>query len=119
MAVRVKRFALAPFLAASLFVVVACNSHAPPAGPEANCASACEAHATNCTREDCWRGCNLVLDRLAEGEGPTVLACVAKSTKGCHERAWAHCAVRVGAHADGGPPAPPPPSDEEDDEDSE
>jgi hypothetical protein len=118
MAVGVKRSALVSFLAALVVVSVACNSHAPPAGPEATCAAACEARATNCTREGCWRGCNLVLDRLAEGEGRGVIECVAKSTKGCVDRTWSRCAARVGIHADGGPPAPPPPSDEED-EDSE
>ena len=28
----------------------------------------------------------------------------------CDDRAWARCATRIGAHADGGPPAPPPAS---------
>ena len=58
-----------------------------------------------------------MLDRLAEGEGDRVIACVAKSSqRACTDRAWAYCAARVGPHADGGPPAPPPPSDAEDED---
>jgi hypothetical protein len=105
------------FLAVSLFVVSACNSHSPPSGPEATCAQACEARAPDCHPDQCGRGCNLVLDRLAEGEGDRVIACVAKNAqRACTDRAWAYCAARVGPHADGGPPAPLPPSDDQDEE---
>ena len=70
-----------------------------------------------CTHHQCSRGCNLILDRLAEGEGDRVLDCVANTVHACDDRAWAHCAARIGVHADGGPPAPRPPSDvEEEDE---
>ncbi|HXN34409.1 MAG TPA: hypothetical protein VN894_21250 [Polyangiaceae bacterium] len=58
----------------------------------------------------------MVLDRLAEKEGGSVLACVAKATPSCDDRAWAACAARVGTHAGGGPPAPPPPPSAEDQE---
>ena len=110
----VNRFTLA---VSALVVLAACNSKEPPSGPEAICASACEANASQCTRHQCARGCNLILDRLAEGEGDHVIDCVAKTAQTCDDRAWAHCAARVGVHADGGPPAPRPPSDvEEEDE---
>jgi hypothetical protein len=106
----VNRFALG----AALAVVVACNTASPPRGPEETCARSCAAHAGQCSEHECWRGCNLVLDRLAEHEGDRVVACVAKAKAPCNDRAWAFCAARVGAHADGGPPAPPPPSDFQD-----
>jgi hypothetical protein len=111
---------------------IACNSKAPPRGPEETCAKVCEARVAECTREECWRGCNLVLDRLAEHEGDRVVACVANETetastaratgpsggkaRACDDRLWAWCAVRIGEHADGGPPAAPPPRDFEDEE---
>jgi hypothetical protein len=57
-----------------------------------------------------------VLDRLAQHEGDTVLACVAVAVQApaaaCDDRTWAHCAMRIGPHADGGPPAPAPPPDD-------
>ena len=111
MAVGVKGFTLALSL---LILSAACNSTSPPSGPEATCAQACEARASGCHREECLRGCNLILDRLAEGEGDRVIACMARTTTACSDRSWAHCAARVGPHADGGPPAPLPPSDLED-----
>jgi hypothetical protein len=60
----------------------------------------------------CARGCNLVLDRLAEREGDRVLACVAASAVACDDRLWSRCATRIGPHADGGPPPPAPPADD-------
>jgi hypothetical protein len=97
-----------------------CESpNVPPPGPEETCARACAANVPVCNQKGCRRGCNLILDRLAEHEGDTVLSCVAKTQKACDDRAWAHCAARVGVHIDGGPPAPLPPSDEEEDEDTE
>jgi hypothetical protein len=99
-----------------LLALAGCNSTSPPSGPEATCAQACEARAPACKSHECDRGCNLILDRLAEGEGDRIIACVAKGTTACNDRAWAHCAARVGPHADGGPPAPRPPSDIEEDQ---
>jgi hypothetical protein len=81
-------------------------------GPEPTCQARCAAHAKACREDDCRRGCGLVLDRLAERQGDTVVACVAASAPRCDDRAWAACAARIGPHADGGPPAPPPPSDD-------
>jgi|CZKU01.1.fsa_nt_gi hypothetical protein len=118
------RFLLAA-AAVSIAAGTACNAKGPPCGPEETCARGCESRDKACTREECWRGCNLVLDRLAEHEGDHVLACVAtaasaasaaKAAAPCDDRVWARCAVRVGAHADGGPPAPSPPRDFEDEE---
>jgi hypothetical protein len=113
MAVGVRRVIVAVSL---LLAPAACNSTSPPSGPEATCAHACAARAPSCKSQECARGCNLVLDRLAEGEGDRIIACLAKATEACDDRAWAHCAARVGVHADGGPPAPPAPSDVEEDE---
>jgi hypothetical protein len=120
----VNRSALACRLALALAAALtasACQSNAPPAGPEETCSRACKEHDKGCTDEGCWRGCNLILDRLAEHEGDNVVACVASAmaaatTPMCDDRTWARCAVRVGVHADGGPPAPPPPKDFEDEE---
>ena len=86
-----------------------CAAESPPRGIEATCAKACEVKASRCSSHQCRRGCNLVMDRLVENEGETVLACVASAGAACDDRAWARCATRVGPHADGGPPAPPPP----------
>ena len=84
----------------------------PSRGPERTCQKSCAARATACSDDDCRRGCGLVLDRLVEQQGDTVVACVAASAPRCDDRAWAACAARIGPHADGGPPAPPPPSDD-------
>ena len=54
---------------------------APPRGPEQTCERVCEARASAvCTPHQCWRGCNLTLDRMVEHEGDTVIACVARLT---------------------------------------
>jgi hypothetical protein len=100
--------ALSLALSGVVLAVAACQADAPPRGPEETCAKACAAQANaHCNRQACGRGCNLVIDRLAEHEGETVLRCVA-SAQACDDRTWARCAARVGPHADGGPPAPPP-----------
>jgi hypothetical protein len=109
---------------AGLAVVVAlaagCNAKGPPRGPEETCVAACTQRVKGCEEEQCWRGCNLVLDRLAESEGDKIVDCVASMTvppgPSCDDRTWARCAVRVGIHVDGGPPAPPPPKDWDEDE---
>ncbi len=83
----------------------------PPPGAERDCARACATRAPRCTARECARGCNLTVDRFVEGEGEPVLGCIADGGR-CDDRAWAHCATRVGPYADGGPPAPPPPPDD-------
>jgi hypothetical protein len=84
----------------------ACFVHDPPHGVEETCAVACEANASRCTVEECRRGCNMVIDRLVEGEMGAVLACIASSSAKCGDVAWARCGARIGPHSDGGPPAP-------------
>jgi hypothetical protein len=86
--------------------------NSPPVGDEGACFKACVDRARSCARSQCSRGCNLILDRLAEHEGAGVIACVARDGGRCDERAWAHCGAWVGAHADGGPPEPPPANDD-------
>ena len=103
-----KRFSLA----VSLALAVACNAESPPRGPEETCFRVCAARATRCSRHECARGCNLVLDRLVENEGDHVLACVTRTKAPCDDRAWSHCAALVGVHADGGPAPPPPRTDD-------
>ncbi len=101
-------------VAVALASVPACKA-SPPPGPEAACTDACMTRAKQCGDRQCARGCNFVIDRLAENEGDRVLACVAAASGGaCDDRTWSWCATRVGTHADGGPPAPPPPKDFED-----
>jgi hypothetical protein len=98
--------------------LVACRASDPPSRPEETCARACVERARAvCTEGECERGCRLALDRLIEKEGERVLACVAASkNRRCDDLLWADCAVRIGAHADGGPPPPPKPkTDDEDD----
>jgi hypothetical protein len=80
----------------------------PLDGPERDCAQSCASVAARCSARQCASGCSVAIDRLAQGEGPSVVACVAQEPR-CDDRAWAHCAVRVGPYADGGPPPPPPP----------
>jgi hypothetical protein len=105
-------------LAALCALVLGCTPESPPRGPEEICARACETRTQQCTPRQCRRGCNLVIDRLAEHEGDAVIACVAHEVPGgpgrvaCDDRAWAHCATLVGPYSDGGPPAPPPPPDD-------
>jgi hypothetical protein len=104
------RFSVRSLFAAALgAALAACQVESPPRGLEATCAKACEVRASQCTAHECRRGCNLVVDRLAENEGDVVLACISSAKASCDDGAWAHCATRIGPHADGGPPAPPPP----------
>ena len=101
------RAALTVLFAAITFALIgAC--HEPPGYPETGCNAQCNARATQCSEDDCERGCRFVLDRLVEHEGPNVVACVSKTipTLGCGDPIWAECAARVGMHADGGPPPP-------------
>ncbi len=92
------------FLALAL---LACHSMAPPNGPSDVCERRCEARASApCSHAECVRGCEMILDRVVEREGDRVIACVARSTRGCNDTVWAECAVRVGSNADGGPPPP-------------
>jgi hypothetical protein len=100
------------FAACSVFTREVPTDDSPPGGPEAACFKACTEKVPNCRRSQCARGCNLILDRLAEHEGAGVLACVAHVGGPCDDRAWAHCGARVGAHADGGPPGPAPARDD-------
>ncbi len=98
----------------------AANLDAAPSGvPEEKCVHECEAHASRCSRRQCVRGCNFVLDRLVQHEGPTVVACVARVTQAsiaCDDHTWAQCGTRIGPYADGGPPAPAPSRDDEEEE---
>jgi hypothetical protein len=116
--VRLSRLLLLLALGSSL----ACQAESPPRGPEETCTKACAGRAKQCSAHECARGCNLVLDRLAEHVGETVVRCVGGAAgsvdrwgpgpTGCDDRRWARCAALVGPHADGGPPPPPPPSDD-------
>jgi hypothetical protein len=103
------------FLALGLGLgLVACQAESPPRGLEATCAKSCDVKASQCSPHQCRRGCNLVMDRLAENQGDAVLACVVRgrgAKVACDDRAWARCATLLGPHADGGPPAPLPPPD--------
>jgi hypothetical protein len=93
----------------------ACHSQGPQGRPEVQCKDACTARASNrCSESECERGCRFILDRLIEHEGSQVVSCIAAGKGACDDQAWAECAVRVGAHADGGPPPPPAPSTDDD-----
>lgn len=98
-----------------LGLAAGCRSPEPQGRPEIQCNEACNARASKrCTDFDCERGCRFVLDRLVEHEGNQVVSCVAAGKGACDDAAWADCAVRVGVHVDGGPPAPPKAASEED-----
>jgi hypothetical protein len=104
---------LVAFLASTPVLAPACKTQDPPNRPVDLCTVSCAAKAARqCSEVECNRGCQFILDRLAEGEGEHVIACVAKRENRCADLVWAECAARIGLHADGGPPAPPPPSEE-------
>jgi hypothetical protein len=89
--------------------LVGCRAKDTPRSPEEICRESCAARATRCTDGECTMGCNMVLDRLVEHEGDRVIDCVAKANEQtCSDVLWTKCAVELGAHADGGPPAPRP-----------
>ena len=94
-----------------LLGVAACQAESAPRGLEGTCAKSCEVRASQCSPHQCHRGCNLVMDRLAENQGDTVLACVVRDGKACDDPTWARCATLIGIHADGGPPPPAPAPD--------
>jgi hypothetical protein len=105
--------AVAVALVALAAALPSCRAVEPTNRPVAACERACAKRATQCSAAECNRGCEFILDRLAEGLAGEITRCVGKlEPRACKDEAWAHCAVRVGPHADGGPPAPPPPSDE-------
>lgn len=88
----------------------ACNANAPLGRPVQTCTDTCKDRASaQCSDGECARGCEFILDRVIEREAENVIACVARTARRCTDVVWADCAVRVGPHADGGPPAPPPP----------
>jgi len=77
------------------------------------CQASCEKKADrHCSSAECYRGCELILDRIIERESDNVIACVARHPRRCSDVVWADCASRVGVHADGGPPGPPPPKED-------
>ena len=107
------------FLLVAIFLfpfvgISACRDSQPQGRIEEGCVEQCKVQAKlRCNEDLCIRGCRFVLDRLMERQGPTVIACVAHGKKeSCDDDAWATCAVNVGVHADGGPPAPSPPQDD-------
>jgi hypothetical protein len=104
---------LAGAVAAALGAVACSPAASPARGAEAACVDACASRVPRCGKAACTRGCNLVIDRLVEGEGTRVVACVAQASGACDDRQWSRCAARVGPHVDGGPPAPLPPSDDD------
>jgi hypothetical protein len=80
--------------------------------PVGACTDACNARASaHCSEHDCARGCTFVLDRLVEHEQEAILSCVSRTKAACDDALWAYCAVNIGVHADGGPPAPPLPEE--------
>jgi hypothetical protein len=104
----VRRLSLAVGLVLAL---AGCEAESPPRGLEATCTKSCETFAPQCTKHQCRRGCNLVMDRLAENEGSHVLGCIEREKTTCDDQTWSRCATRIGPHEDGGPPAPKPPPD--------
>jgi hypothetical protein len=94
-------------------LVLACRAVEPSNRPIETCKASCMKRASRqCSESGCERGCEFIIDRIIEREGPNVVACVGRQTRGCGDVVWAECAAHVGAHADGGPPPPPPPSEE-------
>jgi hypothetical protein len=105
------------FVVLGIFGMVALGAcgrvYEPSNKPVDACVHSCERRASRqCSDDECRRGCEFILDRLVEKEQDNVVACVAKNARRCTDVVWADCAVRVGVHADGGPPAPPPPPED-------
>jgi hypothetical protein len=99
---------------AVVMLAASCRVLEPSNRPLDACHNACEKRASKaCTEHECTRGCELILDRIAENLGDEVIACVATRERHCSDAVWAECAARVGPHADGGPPGPPPPVEDE------
>ncbi|MBX3233850.1 MAG: hypothetical protein KIT84_31365 [Labilithrix sp.] len=106
-----RRFAL---LLVLVLGPLACRVYEPANKPIDNCHKTCTEQAKrNCTDDECWRGCEFIIDRLVEREGKNVIACVAGGARRCTDVVWADCAAKIGIHTDGGPPAPPAPTDDE------
>lgn len=103
---------LVPLLAVASLLACA-KAMDPPMKPIETCKRSCAAKASRqCSDQSCERGCELILDRIIEREAEHVIRCVGRQSRGCGDTVWAECAVHVGPHADGGPPAPPPPSED-------
>ncbi|WP_394843764.1 hypothetical protein LZC95_42785 [Pendulispora brunnea] len=110
-----RRLVPCALLSLTLATAMACRVSAPQGRAESDCVEECKVKAkSRCNEDACIRGCRFVLDRLIEHEGSKVIACVATGPKDrCNDEAWATCAVHIGPHADGGPPAPAPPKEDE------
>lgn len=106
--------ATAPRLAALLagVLLLAGCPQEPRERPDVMCADACKQRIVGCSDHQCERGCAFILDRLVERQQDPILRCM-MSAKTCNDHDWADCAVRIGVHADGGPPVPAPIDTEE------
>lgn len=101
-------------LVGAALLVMACRAMEPSNKPIDACMKSCTTRASReCSEAECARGCEFILDRLVEREMNNVIACVARTPRRCTDVVWADCAVHIGVHADGGPPAPPPPAEDE------
>jgi hypothetical protein len=101
-------------LVGGVLLVMSCQALSPANKPIDACVHSCTTHASrSCSDAECGRGCEFILDRLLEKEMNNVIACVVRTPRRCTDVVWADCAVHIGVHADGGPPAPPPPAEEE------
>src|ERR1700744_330328 len=88
---------------------LACRIYEPANKPLDTCHQRCaEMARRECSDDECWRGCEFILDRIVERESRNIIACVANGARRCTDVVWADCAVHVGFHADDGPPGPPP-----------
>lgn len=95
-------------------LVLSCHALEPANKPVDACVASCNKRASRqCSEAECARGCEFILDRLIEKEMNNVIGCVVKTPRRCTDVVWAECAVRIGVHADGGPPPPGPPVEEE------
>jgi hypothetical protein len=113
----VRCFGLVALAGAAVAVSAAasCRIYEPPNKPVDSCRISCREKAkAECSEEECERGCEFILDRLAEREGETVIKCVASRRRRCADVIWADCAAKIGPHIDGGPPGyvPQPPEEE-------
>jgi hypothetical protein len=109
-----RRIALLLVLVVGPLSYQACRIYEPSNRPLDNCHAKCVKIANReCSDDECWRGCEFIMDRIVEREGKTVITCVANGARRCTDVVWADCASHVGYHGDGGPPGPAPPADED------
>ena len=79
-----RRLALLLVLVLGPLSYQACRIYEPSNRPLDNCHARCVQMAKReCSDDECWRGCELILDRIIERESKSVIACVGNGARRC------------------------------------